>query len=269
MRSFIIRLGLSAIFCIIIVSWYFIPDSFFVNYSDATVEDLAQRDEIVITENKKEVEVQQEEYVQEVAPIEILKTQIKDDIKQSVPFIVQAPHAQWDDPRYQDACEEASLLMAYAWINNDGYISKNNAEEEIEKMFIREREIFGDVVDTSVADTAKFFSEYYGHKVEVYENITMEEMYQVISDGGIIIVPTDGTKLGNPNFTNGGPERHMLVVIGYDRDNKEFITNDPGTRVGRGYKYKDSTLYNAIRDYKTGNKEPIDGAKKDVIIVRK
>lgn len=247
------------------ISWYMIPDSFFVNYSDAIAESTAQRNDIVVADNIKETEKEGSDSMVQQDQTQLLK----DDIKQSVPFVVQAPHAQWDDERYQDACEEASLLMAHAWIENDGYISKNDAEEELEKMFAQEQILFGGATDTSVADTAQFFTEYYGHDVYVHENITMEAMYQNLSDGAIIIAPTDGTKLGNPNFTNGGPERHMLVIIGYDQKNKEFITNDPGTRVGRGYKYKDATLYNAIRDYKTGHKEPIESTSKNVIIIKK
>lgn len=261
MRSFVIRFAASVGFCAIVVSWYLIPDSFFVHYSDATVGDVVKKDVEKIKEAKKEARVKKEEKSQ--------KKKEKDHVKQSVPFIVQAPHAQWDDPKYQDACEEASMIMADAWITDSGHISKNDAEEEMEKMFDAEKEIFGDVIDTSASDTAEFFEGYYGHSVEVRQNITMEEMYQLLAENKIIIVPANGKKLGNPNFTNGGPERHMLVVIGYDKNNGEFITNDPGTRVGRGYKYKDSILYNAIRDYETGNKKEISGAKKNVIIVKR
>src|SRR5437016_6068593 len=32
-----------------------------------------------------------------------------------VPFTVQAPFADWQDPRQEDACEEASALMAVYW----------------------------------------------------------------------------------------------------------------------------------------------------------
>jgi hypothetical protein len=83
------------------------------------------------------------------------------------------------------------------------------------------------------------------------------------------LTPANGKALDNPQFTNGGPDRHMLVIIGYDKKNGEFITNDPGTRLGRGYKYKDSTLYNAIRDYETGHKKDIEGMKKTVIVIKK
>jgi len=125
------------------------------------------------------------------------------------------------------------------------------------------------VVDTSIGDTAKFFREYYGQNVSIKENVSMEDLYNILAQGDIIIAPTNGKWLENPHFSNGGPQRHMLVIVGFDRKNGEFITNDPGTRVGRGYKYKDSILYNAIRDYQTGNKKDIEGTAKTVMVVKK
>lgn len=195
---------------------------------------------------------------------------LRDNAKQSVPFVVQAPRAQWHDPRYQDACEEASMLMAHAWLSGDGVISKSDAEAEMERMFAAQQERFGDdVVDTSVIDTADLFQSYFHMDVEVARDITLENIYRNLAEGAIIIAPTNGRALGNPNFTNGGPDRHMVVIIGYDKDARELITNDPGTRVGKGYRYKDTVLYNAIRDYSTGHKKPIRGTFKNVIIVRK
>lgn len=260
MRSFVIRFSVAAALFFVVVLWYFVPDSFFVDYSDAT-------DEQVVYQQPTEEEKQKK--VQEGEKVKIVETVVKDKIKQSVPFIVQAPHAQWDEPKFQDACEEASLIMADAWITGDRHIAKNDAEEEMEKMFAVEREMFGDVIDISTTDTAKLFQEYFGHETEVISDASMNDVYKLLADGNIVIVPTNGKWLENPQFTNGGPDRHMLVIIGYDKKNGEFITNDPGTRLGRGYKYKDSTLYNAIRDYETGNKKDIEGIKKTMIVVKK
>lgn len=82
-----------------------------------------------------------------------------------------------------------------------------------------------------------------------------------------MVVPTNGRALGNPNFTAPGPERHMLVLIGYDPETKEFITNDPGTRQGRHYRYHEEVLFSAIRDYPTGDRVPITSVSKPGIIV--
>ncbi len=257
MRSILIRLGVSAILFCAIIAWYMIPDHVFVSYAD--IEQVSTS----VAEEQMEEELEEVEVVEETEEEEIRKS-----VKQSVPFIVQAPHAQWDDPLYQDACEEASILMAHAWEAGTGNISKNDAEEEFEKMFDMEKTLFGeDVVDTSIADTARLYETYFGRSVEVREHVTMEDIYDILNKNNIIIAPTNGKALGNPNFSNDGPDRHMLVIVGYDRKNEEFITNDPGTRLGRGYKYKDSTLYNAIRDYTTGHKETIEGADKTIIVV--
>ena len=77
----------------------------------------------------------------------------------------------------------------------------------------------------------------------------------------------NGQKLGNPFFTAPGPERHMLVVIGYDPEKLEFITNDPGTRQGEAYRYPVNVLWLAIRDYPTGDHEPITEVVKKMIVI--
>jgi hypothetical protein len=262
----------------IITSWYFIPDSFFVEYSDASNEQIIYKQETLEEEQKnieekekqEEQEKQKEEKVEQKQKITIIKNTSTDKVKQDVPFMVQAPHAQWDESKFQDACEEASLIMAKAWIDGKNHISKNDAEEAMNKMFSKEEELFGsDVIDISASDTARLFQEYYGHSAEIFNDVTITDLYRILTEGNIIIAPTNGKVLGNPQFTNGGPDRHMLVIIGYDKKNGEFITNDPGTRLGRGYKYKDSTLYNAIRDYETGHKKDIEGMKKTVIVIKK
>lgn len=278
-------MGLVAVLAGGVFAWYRMPDDHSaVLYRDASdaAERVLQGDTAIAQETHVSslVAASQERSVHvdvpvaaDLAPVRTTEdffSTVKDSVKQSVPFIVQAPRAQWDDPRFQDACEEASLLMAHAWLNGTGAISKSDAEAEMERMFLAEEALFGaGVIDTSVEDTAAFFQKHFQRTVEVVRDTTLENMYRNLAEGSIIIAPTNGRALGNPNFTNGGPDRHMLVVIGYDKNAREFITNDPGTRVGKGYRYKDTVLYNAIRDYSTGHKEPILGTFKNVIVVRK
>ncbi len=194
---------------------------------------------------------------------------LQENIDNDVPFIVQAPEGQWTDKRFQDACEEASILMAYRWREDKGGLSKKDATRKFENMFMTEEKFFGKgVYDTSIEDTAHFAREYFGGEFEV-RNVTMSSIYKALMDDYIIIVPTNGKMLDNPNFTNGGPERHMLIIKGYDKDDKEFITNDPGTKKGKNYRYPRSRLFNAVRNYKTGHKEPIKAVDKKMIVVKK
>jgi hypothetical protein len=48
----------------------------------------------------------------------------------------------------------------------------------------------------------------------------------------------------------------MLLVIGYDPLTRKFITNDPGTRKGAGYRYDESVLFDAIWEYPSGASDP-------------
>lgn len=267
MSAVVIRGALLVVIFGMVIAWYFIPDRYFVAYVDTEETGVTPVED---TSNEVLVEIEDEAVVvEEKVVADVVQEPIQKRVNQSVVFTSQAPHAQWDDPRYQDACEEASMVMAYAWITDNDYLSKNDAEKEIEKLFKAQKDLFGDVVDTSATDTALLFESYYKKKALLKKDVTLDEMYELLSAGNIIIAPTNGKVLQNPNFTNGGPERHMLVITGYDKNNREFITNDPGTRLGRGYKYKDSTLFNAIQDYATGNKLPIQGTKKNIIVISK
>lgn len=179
-----------------------------------------------------------------------------------VPFTAQAPRGDWSDPRQQHGCEEASLVMAHYWILGRN-LTPSQALKEINELSAYEVKLRGHSHDTSAADTLALWREYYHHEgAYLLENLQSDEqpLKEVLARGGLVIAPTDGLKLHNPNFTPPGPDRHMLVIIGYDDRRGVFITNDPGTRRGRNYVYSYQTLMNALRDYPTGEEVPIVGA---------
>ncbi len=187
-----------------------------------------------------------------------LRRGIKGEVK-DFPFTVQAPTGEWGDPIFQDGCEEAAALMLHCGLQTadcrlqNGEIDKEWAREEIIKMSTGP-------ADTSAKDTAeRFFGDI---KYQIVNLKSKEEL-----KNGVWIVPMDGTKLGNPYYTAPGPERHMILVIGYDVKTDELITNDPGTKRGRGYRYKLDVFWNAIRDYPTGDHEPITEVNKNAILV--
>lgn len=183
-----------------------------------------------------------------------------------VPFTVQAPLAQWSDPMFQDACEEASIIMAEAWVNGVT-LTKDGVTEEIQILEKFEKKQFGQAIDTSIADTAWLSDQYYGVMGEVHTGITVTDMKRALAMNKIVIVPTDGRKLKNPNFKQPGPTRHMLVIVGYDSVTKEFIVNDPGTRLGKSYRYPEAVLYDAILDYPTGDHLPVTSTDKVMLMV--
>ncbi len=185
---------------------------------------------------------------------------------EDVPFTVQAPFAEWSDPTFQDACEEASLLMADAWLTQKT-LTKESARKGIQGVVAFEKKHFGHAVDTSLEDTAWLFNEYFHAFGLVQTDITPQDIKEALVKNKLVIVPTNGQVLKNPNFTPPGPLRHMLVIVGYDDVTQEFITNDPGTRRGEGYRYPQEVLYQAILHYPTGKHVPTTSTDKVMMTV--
>jgi hypothetical protein len=187
-----------------------------------------------------------------------------------VPFTAQAPLANWRDPKQQDACEEAAALMAVSWAKRQKLGAAKQVEKQIIALTDFELKKYGGYQDTSAQDTVKRIFQDYFH----YNNATstivqsVSQIIKQLQDGNLVIAPVNGQKLKNPYYTRPGPERHMLLIKGYDFAKKEFITNDAGTRHGNNYRYPVNILENALRDYPTGDKKPIKEIKKAIIIVR-
>lgn len=222
-----------------------------------------------IVPEKVEEEVVEFEEEEKAVPEE---SENKDNtILLSVPFVSQAPLGDWSDPRQQDGCEEASVLMAIAWTEGRDFITTNEALETIILISDYELEKYGSFHDTSASSTVeRIFNDYFDYdNVQVQYDIAVEDIIAELQKGNLVIAPFDGQKLNNIYYTPPGAERHMLVIIGYDFDTNEFITNDPGTKRGAGYRYPRDILFSAIRDYPTGNHLPILGTKNAIIRVEK
>jgi len=190
-------------------------------------------------------------------------------IKFTVPFTSQAPFGEWSDLRQENACEEVATVMAMRWVKGTS-LSPTEAKSEIIAISDWEKK-YGTYQDTSAEDTVnRIFKTYFKYdRVTVVNNISLKDIISELEQGNLVIVPADGQALGNPFFTPPGPEEHMLVIIGYNYETKRFILNESGTRRGKDYEYDEKVLFEAIRDYPTGNKKPIIGIEKNMIVVRK
>lgn len=186
-----------------------------------------------------------------------------------VPFAAQAPYGTWDDPRQQDGCEEASALIAVSWARGVTAITKDDALKDILAIADFEQATYGSYHDTSASDTIKrIFIGYYKFENAILEtNINTDDIIEALRRGMLVVVPLDGQKLGNPYFTAPGPDRHMLVIMGYDPRSNEFITQDPGTRHGENYRYKAPVMQRALRDYPTGDHLPITAMPTAMIVI--
>ena len=141
--------------------------------------------------------------------------------------------------------------------------------------------------DTTAAQTAELIRGVYGLRVEVtaierqqsdkaiasdttsdqaiVSDKAIGQIKRAVADGKLVIVPTAGRKLGNPNFTAPGPLYHMLVITGYTNDG-QFIVNDPGIWQGAGWQYSTGTVMNAIGDWNGG--DPAHGTTTVLIVTK-
>lgn len=183
----------------------------------------------------------------------------------NVPYIVQAPFANWDE-LHEEACEEASILMANGFLSGINSISKEDAENQIQDLVKWEREN-GYGVDVNVKQVSEILQKKFSRKdFEILQNPTLDDFKNHLSQNHLIIVPAAGRLLENPYYTAPGPAYHMLVARGYTE--KEIITNDPGTRRGENYRYPFGTFFNAIHDW-TGDKETINTGTKKILVIEK
>jgi len=187
------------------------------------------------------------------------------EITLDMDFISQAPYGDWGMP-YQEACEEASLVMVEYYLRNAN-LSLVIADEEILGLVEFEKNQ-NYAVDTTVEETGKIAKKYYNRNYYVYygQQVTIENIKKLISQGYPVIVPLYGNVLGNPHYNYPPPSYHMFVIIGYNEEN--FITHDPGTRYGAGYEYAYETIDKAIHNW-AGSKETVSEGERAMLVVGK
>lgn len=190
-------------------------------------------------------------------PVAVDSGTLPDQLNIAVPFYSQAPTGNWDYP-WQDACEEASVALVA-----NVYLEKNWTRDEFNQQLLALVDWQGkngmDYHDTTIAETATFMKSNYGLESVVHENPSFEDIQKILNEGHLIIAAFDGKLLYNPNFTNGGPVYHMLVIKGYDATKNQIVTNDVGTRNGADYVYTWTVIENAMHDWNA--KDILQGAK--------
>jgi hypothetical protein len=181
----------------------------------------------------------------------------------AVPFIPQAPLQNWDAV-HEEACEEASILMIQAYFNGEhGVIASSTAESRIQSLIDFETRLGFDVDVTAGEATEIIESRWPNLQAVVLPVDGVDFIKRLIANGFPVIVPADGKTLPNPNFKNGGPVYHMLVIRGYTKDS--FITNDPGTRKGEKFLYRYDDLLNSVHDWNGGDVK--NGAPVMIVVV--
>ncbi len=185
-------------------------------------------------------------------PTEPTTASLPTQVNLAVPFLPQAPKQNWDMP-YQEACEEASLIMVDAYFGDKTKIFTPDTGDRAILDLVAFEEAQGLTVDITAAEAATLIPKYFSkRKARVIQNPTITQIREYLAKGIPVIVAADGKALKNPNFRNGGPPYHMLVIKGYLPDGR-WIVNDPGTRKGADYIYDREILFKAIRDWNGGD----------------
>ncbi|MFA5050818.1 MAG: C39 family peptidase [Patescibacteria group bacterium] len=192
--------------------------------------------------------------------------EIKSSVNLSVPFVSQAPFGKWDD-LHNEACEETALIMAKYWLNNQK-LSLAAADQEILSSVSWQMDNFGGHYDLNSENIIKMAQQYFGIEKIYFTSIkNIDDIKYQLSQGNLVIVPTAGRLLENKYFKNPGPVYHMLVVKGYN--DKEIITNDPGTKRGENFSYSYDNFWDSIHDwpFALGEKENLSKDEKAVEIL--
>jgi hypothetical protein len=181
----------------------------------------------------------------------------------NAPFTSQAPTGVWDE-LHNAACEEASLIMADAYLKGTK-LDSATAEKQIQEMVDWQIKNFGSHHDLTLAETNQLAQAYFNDQnFWLEKNITVDAIKTALNNGHVVILPMAGRLLKNPYFRSPGPYYHMLLVIGYDGN--KFITNDPGTKRGEHYVYSADVLFNALHDWPGEGNDIATGAKNMLVV---
>ena len=218
--------------------------------------------EIPVTPLKTEAPKQSEEAPEKIPNSKIV---IPKSLLLPVPFTPQAPTANWDE-LHNEACEEAVAIMAHEYFsgNTAATLAPSLVETEISKITDWFTKRFGYYLDTTSNETAEMIRELYDLNTELITNFSEDTIKEALAQNKLVLISFNGRLLGNPNYKSPGPIHHMLLIKGYNKEG--YVTNDPGTRNGRGYTYDFETLFNASADWDHSIKT-VDLNKKIAIIV--
>ncbi|MFA5827997.1 MAG: C39 family peptidase [Candidatus Shapirobacteria bacterium] len=202
-------------------------------------------------------------------PTKILKDGLPNRYLIEAPFVEQAPEKNWDQP-WQDACEEAGLLTVDYFYKNITP-SPQDIKQSILDMIDYEK-LQKWKIDININQMQQISEKYLGYNSEILINPSVEEIKKYISKNIPIVVPANGKTLyrENKHFKNGGPEYHVVVILGYNDDKSQFTVHDVGTQFGKYFRYSYNLLLEANHNLpESGNKKEIDSGSKEMLILLK
>lgn len=172
------------------------------------------------------------------------------DINLDVPYTSQAPERIWTQP-WQDACEEAAILMLDAYYRGYG-LSALYAKDELQKL-VNWEEDRGWEPSISIEKIKIILQEYYKvtRPIRIISNPTVADIKALVAAGKPVLAVADGHALPNPYYSNGGPAYHAFIIRGYTTG--KFITNDPGVNRGKDFVFPIDAVMDSLHDWNDGD----------------
>lgn len=177
-------------------------------------------------------------------------------------FMSQAPLERWSDDTFQNACEEASMLMVKFFHEGVNIVPAPFVLQQSLLQMVAYEQQHDVYKSMSVYDVQRLFHEvYHVDSSSVIDNPSLDTMKKYL-ESSVLLVPASGEVLANPNFRRPFPAYHMIVVLGYDDATGEFIVNDPGTKFGKDFRYSYAMVMEAMHDWNGSRETILTGAKR-------
>jgi len=165
---------------------------------------------------------------------------------QNMQFFSQAPYGNWNQP-YQDACEEASLLIGYYYIKNMNK-TKDQYNKDLLKMVKLEMDMLWYFESTTIMEMKQIINTRDPSiKAKIIEHPSIRDIEKEISQNHAVIAPFYGKWINNPHYASWWPEYHFMVIKWYDQSN--FITHDVWTIRWANRNYPKSLLMEHMHDW--------------------
>jgi hypothetical protein len=168
-----------------------------------------------------------------------------------VPYINEAPDGNFSG-NWKNGCEEASIAMVEKYYAGQKSVGIDEAKSFMQNLFDIEDRLYGTNASTDAVQTAKIINGYTSFSAIIKNNPTIENIRRQIRIKRPVISLHYGFDLQNPDipFSRIGSYYHMLVIVGYDDEMQEFITNDDGDmKNGKNRRYSYDLFMNSLHDY--------------------
>lgn len=173
-----------------------------------------------------------------------------------VPFTSEIPDGSWAKP-WNNACEEASIVMVDAWYQGKKSLTIDEAKQAMQRLFEWENTHFGGNANTDAAQTHELIMAQASFSATIKHNPSLEDLKNELRAGRPVISLHYGYDLKNPlhRWARNGSYYHMMVLVGFDDETKEFLVNDTALEEGLDYRYSYATILKSLHDYDATTKK--------------